>query len=97
MCTGSLGGGRRLARKRASSDPTIQKRASERSIAISSKLTSGPNASESSVGQDLCSDVRDYTLRFANQKLAPRLSTGDLYLIHTPFAFQPGDEQDPGD
>src|SRR5262249_30601684 len=26
-----------------------------------------------------------------------RLSYLDLYLIHTPFAFQPGDEQDPRD
>ncbi len=27
----------------------------------------------------------------------PRLDYVDLYLIHTPFAFQPGDEQDPRD
>ena len=35
--------------------------------------TSGPNASESPVNQELCNDVRAYTLRSANQELAPSL------------------------
>jgi hypothetical protein len=47
---------------------------------ISSKRTSGPNASEFSVSEDLCNDVRAHTLRFANQELAPRLRPGHLML-----------------
>ena len=47
--------------------------------AISAKPTSCPNASELSVSQDLCNDVRAYTLRFANQELAPRLRTGCIF------------------
>jgi hypothetical protein len=31
-----------------------------------------------SASQDLCNDVRAYTLRFANQELASRLRTGHL-------------------
>jgi diketogulonate reductase-like aldo/keto reductase len=34
---------------------------------------------------------------FDASRRRPRIDTIDCYLIHTPFAFQPGDEQDPRD